>query len=160
MSGLLVGASHYSARHSPYSSQLIVQYLDLAHDAFFCFDNDDVVRFTVHPLHAHCVLAIIFSHLSGLNIALLKITSSYICFRSFILPLKDFGAVASTKSTDHPHTQETTMPRLTKKQKEAGRAKKESAKKAPTNKGFNVLPARAPRDAYLGKGELPSTMSS
>lgn len=45
------------------------------------------------------------------------------------------------------------MPRLTKKQKEAGRAKKEVTKKAPNNKGFNVLPARAPRDAYLGKGE-------
>lgn len=46
MPGLFVGASHYSARPSPCYSQLIVQYLDLAHDAFFCFDNEYKVRIT------------------------------------------------------------------------------------------------------------------
>lgn len=75
------------------------------------------------------------------------------CFATEIL--RTGTSLASTNDIPPVNT---TMPRLTKKQKEAGRAKKESAKKNPTNKGFKVLPARAGRDAYLGKGKsLPDS---
>lgn len=49
------------------------------------------------------------------------------------------------------------MPRVTKKQKESGKAPKPKprAKLAPNasaKQGFRTAPSRAPKDAYLGKG--------
>lgn len=49
------------------------------------------------------------------------------------------------------------MPRVTKKQKESGKAPKpkpraRSAPNASAKQGFKTAPSRAPQDAYLGKG--------
>lgn len=51
----------------------------------------------------------------------------------------------------------TTMPRVTRKQKESGKAPKpkpraKSAPNASAKQGFKTAPSRAPKDAYLGKG--------
>jgi hypothetical protein len=50
------------------------------------------------------------------------------------------------------HSTHYTMPRLTKAQKEARGGKPSGGK--PQGKGFKVGPSHAPRNAYLGKGEL------
>lgn len=48
----------------------------------------------------------------------------------------------------------TTMPRVTRKQKDSGNAKPraKSAPNASAKQGFKTAPSRAPKDAYLGKG--------
>jgi hypothetical protein len=58
------------------------------------------------------------------------------------------------------------MPRVTKREKELGKGTKPKPKSTFTNPktagkdgkktGFKVGPAHAPRDAYLGKGQLLS----
>lgn len=83
----------------------------------------------------------------------LKISPKIIFASAHLFCHSKISALGVNKVNDHHSAREIRMPRLTKKQKESGRAKKEAPKKAPNNKGFKVLPARAPRDAYLGKGE-------
>ncbi|WWD09820.1 hypothetical protein V865_007948 [Kwoniella europaea PYCC6329] len=45
------------------------------------------------------------------------------------------------------------MPRITKKQKEAGKAPKPKPQGRARSGGFQVKPSRAPKDAYMGKAQ-------
>jgi hypothetical protein len=76
----------------------------------------------------------------------------------------NMSVATQIKSTTHT-TQLHTMPRVTKKEKEAGKGrpkpkgayesknpKQTSGRDGGKKTGFKVGPAHAPRDAYLGKG--------